>query len=406
MHFRKKMKSLFAPALSMLVASNILIGSQIVADDAVTLPNVPKLGVDSPVKFAVKGIKPGLYQGRLKNVDRRLTVQVGLGAAGENLAAMIVPAGADISGQTLELKSVEGRDNGVTITDDGKKIDVSVGDKPFFTALGQSGNKPIIYPVFGPGGEMMTRSYPIKDVAGEDKDHPHQRSMWMTFGSVNGLDFWASDPINGDKPNYGRIVPTQGSSTSGPVAGSIVTDKDWTDRDGNLVMKEHNTIVVYHLPNQRIMDVTFVLTAPANAPVVFGDTKEGMFGMRVPSILDSKAKKGGKIVNSDGITDDDTWGKSAAWVDYSGVIDGKTVGVAILNHPSSFRYPTYWHVRNYGLFAANPFGLHDFKAGKSGEYKLEPGHSIEFSYRVIFHNGRHDEAKIADAFKAYQASSR
>jgi len=384
----------------------VLAAGRLMADDAVVLPKVEKLGVDSPITFKVNGLKPGLYEGRLEGVDKPLTVQVGLGPAGADLAAMIVPADAEISGKTLPLKAVASKAGGVSISEGGEGLQVDVAGKPFFTALGQSGNKPIIYPIFGPGGQMMTRSFPIKDVAGEDRDHPHQRSMWMTFGKVNDLDFWASDPINGDKPHFGRIVPSDVKIESGPVAGSIVSSKNWTDREGKLVMEEKNTIVVYELKDQRILDAHFVFTAPASAAVVFGDTKEGMFGLRVPSVLDTKAKKGGKIVNSNAIEDDAAWGKSAAWVDYSGMIEGQTVGVAILNHPSSFRYPTHWHVRNYGLFAANPFGLKDFGTGKSGEFKLEPGKSIEFSYRVIFHNGRHTDAKIADAFKAYAASGK
>ncbi len=389
--------------LSFLLA---LAATRLVADDAVVLPKVDKLAVDSPVTFKVSGIKPGVYQGKLEGVDSPITVQVGLGPAGADIAAMIVPAGADVSGKTLPLKAAASTGEGVVISDAGEGLQVDVAGKPFFTALGQSGSKPILYPVYGPGGQMMTRNFPMKDVAGEDRDHPHQRSFWFTFGKVNDLDFWASDPINGDKPHFGKIVPTAVAMKSGPVAGSIVTSKNWTDREGKLVMEEKNTIVVYQLKDQRIIDAKFVLTAPASAPVVFGDTKEGMFGLRVPSVLDTKAKKGGKIVNSEGIEDDAAWGKSAAWVDYSGVIDDKTVGVAILNHPSSFRYPTHWHVRNYGLFAANPFGLKDFGTGKSGEFKLEPGKSIEFSYRVIFHNGRHSDARIADGFKAYAASGK
>lgn len=372
------------------------------ADDAIQLPKMPKLGVASPLRVPVKNIAPGAYAGTIAGSDKQLMVQVGLGAAGADQAVMIIPADLELTGQTLELKKIALKTKGVTVEDTGGAMNVQVDGKPFFTALAQSGNKPIIYPIYGPSGVEMTRNFPMKDVAGEERDHPHQRSMWMTFGKVNSLDFWASDPINGDKPHYGKIKVLAAEFYDGPLAASITSDKEWTDREGKPVMSEKNTIVVYNIGDQRVMDADFVLTAPDNAKVVFGDTKEGMFGLRVPSVLDTKAKKGGKIVNAEGTTDDAAWGKSSSWVDYSGLIDGKTVGVAIMNHPSSFRYPTHWHVRNYGLFAANPFGLHDFGTGKSGEHTLEPGQSLHFGYRVIFHNGRHDEAKIADAFKAYE----
>lgn len=373
------------------------------ADDAIQLPKLARLGVESPLKIQVKGIAAGSYMGTIADSGKQMIVQVGLGAAGADQAVMIVPADLELTGQTLSLKPIALKTQGVTIEDNGDSMQVNVGGKPFFSALAQSGNKPVIYPIYGPSGVEMTRNYPMKDVAGEQRDHPHQRSMWMTFGKVNNLDFWASDPINGDKKHFGKIKVVSAEASQGPLAGSIRSDKEWLDHEGKLVLNERCTIVVYNLGDQRIMDADFVLTAPDNAPVVFGDTKEGMFGLRVPSLLDTKAKKGGKIVNAEGIADDAAWGKSSSWVDYSGLIDGKTVGVAILNHPDSFRYPTHWHVRNYGLFAANPFGYKDFGLGKTGEYKLEAGKSVHFGYRVVFHNGRHDEAKIADAFKAYAA---
>ncbi len=117
--------------------------------------------------------------------------------------------------------------------------------------------------------------------------------------------------------------------------------------------------------------------------------------------MDVKRKQGGQIVNAEGITDTDAWGKASPWVDYTGPVKGKTVGVAILNHPESFRYPTTWHVRDYGLFAANPFGYHDFGVDKPGSHTIPAGESIHFRYRVILHEGRTDEARIAAAFQAF-----
>ena len=77
------------------------------------------------------------------------------------------------------------------------------------------------------------------------------------------------------------------------------------------------------------------------------------------------------------------------------------MGVAILNHPDSFRYPTTWHVRDYGLFAANPFGWHDFGMKKSGEYAIPAGGSIAFLYRLILHKGDTATARVANAFEGY-----
>ena len=126
-------------------------------------------------------------------------------------------------------------------------------------------------------------------------------------------------------------------------------------------------------------------------------------GVRVAGTMKVDAKRGGRIVDSEGRTDADAWGKRAAWVDYHGPVDGQTVGVAILNHPGSFRFPTYWHVRTYVLFAANPFGLHDFERGKDidGSHTLSAGDTMTLCYRILLHRGDEKSGKVAEAFAAY-----
>jgi len=156
----------------------------------------------------------------------------------------------------------------------------------------------------------------------------------------------------------------------------------------------------------RWIDFQVKVTA-SDGKVVFGDTKEGSFGMRVAGSMRVERNQGGHIINSEGLTDAAAWGKRAAWVDYSGPVDGEILGIAILNHPRSLRFPTYWHVRTYGLFAANPFGLHNFLNDPSadGSLTLEKGESFEMFYRVILHKGRADQAGIQEAFDKYEATT-
>jgi hypothetical protein len=123
-------------------------------------------------------------------------------------------------------------------------------------------------------------------------------------------------------------------------------------------------------------------------------------------VLDVERNLGGRIVNAEGFTNEPAWGKPSPWVDYHGPIDGQVLGIAILNHPQSFRFPTHWHVRTYGLFAANPFGLHDFynDKAKDGSHRVEPGGSFRLLYRVVLHQGDERQGRIAERFKAYAAS--
>ncbi len=284
---------------------------------------------------------------------------------------------------------------GVTFVPQAANLEILVDGKPLGVHHVDVGAKPFLYPLIGPTGDSYTRAYPMENVEGETVDHPHQRSFWFTFGKVNDIDFWS------EVKNHGTIKETARCVTaSGPVLGRLETRDDWVGPDGVKVCEDERVLTVYDTRTVRIIDFAILLKA-SEGPVVFGDTKEGMFGLRVASSMDVDRKKGGKIRNAEGLEDAAAWGKASPWVDYSGPVNGKTVGIAILNHPQSFRYPTTWHVRTYGLFAANPFGWHDFGMPEKGDYTLAKGDSIWFSYRVILHAGDAEAAKLADQFGAY-----
>lgn len=285
----------------------------------------------------------------------------------------------------------------VTLIPDETNVAINIDGKLFTEYRTDEGPKPFLYPLIGPTGASYTRSFPMKHVEGEKTDHPHQRSLWFTFGNVNGIDFWAEPK---GKP-FGKIKETSRKPLiQGPVLGRLHTTDDWLSPTGEKVCEDERILTVYHARDGRVLDFDIRIKASVG-PVEFGQTKEGMFGVRVASSMDVTRKEGGKIVSSEGLTDEKAWGKPASWVDYSGPVDGQTVGIAILNHPSSFRYPTTWHVRTYGLFAANPFGGQDFGEAKSAAYTIPKGQEIRFRYRIILHKGDAESAGVAQAFRAY-----
>jgi len=287
---------------------------------------------------------------------------------------------------------VEKSDTGVVVKLDGKA---------FTTYLFKSGNKPILWPVIGPTGKEMTRAYPMRlDNKLEKTDHIHQRSFWFTHGDVNGLDFWAETAM---PAKQGRIEHNELVKAEGGTVGTIVTKNTWLAPDGAKVCGDERTLRFGGNADSRWIDFDVTVTALGDK-VVFGDTKEGSFGLRVDETLKVDAKMGGVIINAEGIKNEEAWGKASPWVDYHGPAQGDHVGIAILNHPSSFRYPSHWHVRPYGLFAANPFGLHDFMSGSKeglGNHEMKQGDKFTLRYRVIFHQGDEKEGKIAEAFKDY-----
>lgn len=274
--------------------------------------------------------------------------------------------------------------------------DIMIGDELFARYDTVTGpNKPFFFPVFAPGHKQVVRGLPSAPRPGETTDHPHHQGLWFTHGSVNGEDYWALTQSKTVHAAYRNV-------TGGPVCGGFTAITNWINKAGARVAEDTRDFLVYEMAGARVMDVS-IAVRPVGGPLVFGDTKEGTFGIRLP---DSMRLRGGDghIVNSEGVTDGATWGKRASWVDYVGSVDGATVGVAILEHPTSFRHPTHWHVRDYGLFCANPFGIHDFEQGKpagTGDHTVQPGGALKLRYRLIFHAGDTNQARIAERWGDY-----
>jgi hypothetical protein len=241
----------------------------------------------------------------------------------------------------------------------------------------------------------------MKNTPDEEHDHPHHRSLWFAHGAVNGIDFWS------EQKGFGKIVHAGFTEIkSGRESGLIKSRDQWIAPDGKLVCSDERVLRIYtpETAAERVFDFEITLSA-TNGDVTFGDTKEGTMALRLAETMRLKGKVGhGHIINSAGVKDEATWGKRAEWCDYSGPVDGKTVGIAIFDNPQNPRHPTWWHVRDYGLFAANPFGQHDFEKLKdkaAGDFVIPAGKSATFRYRFYIHEGDEQQAKVAEKFKAY-----
>jgi hypothetical protein len=289
------------------------------------------------------------------------------------------------------------------------RVDVSIDGKPFTTFyFGTDTPKPYLHPLRAADGTIVTRLYPMENVEGEPHDHPHHRGLWFTHGDVNGLDFWANEPDQKSPMPKGKIVLRKVENVD-DSSGTIRAVFDWQTPEGKLLLTEDRTMVFGGDANRRLMDFDVTFQAASEA-VKFDDTKEGAFAIRLAAPLEEPhprtkgPERTGKIVNAEGKTGEkETWGKRSPWVDYSGMLNGKPVGIAIFDHPSNPKHPTYWHVRSYGLFAANIFGEHDFYDDKTkdGSVTIQPGKSLRFHYRVVIHSGDTQAAGIAGLYKEY-----
>jgi hypothetical protein len=302
----------------------------------------------------------------------------------------------------------------VKITPGPEKVSIEINGKPFsdFYIAGSQVSKPYLWPIRAASGTYVTRMWPMEKVEEEASiakpDHPHQRGLWFAHAKVNNLDFWNIAPLDQppyNRPDRGKIVLKKLSETKGGKdKGTITATFDWDDHDGQSLLTESRVMTFYAEPSQRMFDLDFTLTALKE--VVFGDEKDGVLGIRLRPVLQEQNGTG-HISNADGgETEKQVWGKPSNWCDYSGDIHGEQVGIAILDHPSNPGHPVRWHVRAYGLFAANPFGNSTFTNDKSAHHDttLEPGKSLRYRYRVIIHPGEAADANIAAQWDKYKAT--
>ena len=315
-------------------------------------------------------------------------------------APMLVIA---VAGGVSSASAAPKAQRGVRLFETNDVIRVEIDGKLFTEYHFRDVSRPFLYPILGSGGEHFTRRWPQETVPDEEHDHPHHHGLWWAHGLANGVDFWS------EEPKAGRTVHQSFAElASGKNSGVLTSRNLWVAKDGKVIAADERTLRFFRPKGtERILDFEITVFA-TNGDLILGDTKEGTMAIRVAESMRVKLPGGksgaGHLLNSSGVRDGEAWGKKAEWCDYSGPVDGHIAGVAIFDHPFNPRYPTSWHARDYGLFAANPFGLHDFegKPKGTGDLKIPAGHSLTFRYRFYFHDGDAAAAKVAAHYSDYQ----
>jgi methane monooxygenase PmoA-like len=304
----------------------------------------------------------------------------------------------------------------VKLTQGPEQIAVEIDGKAFtvFYIGGKDLNRPYLHPLRSASGKIVNRSFPAGQLPGETTDHPHHAGLFYGHGDVNGYNYWAIENVptapSKASATMGRIVLKKVVSVkSGTASGSVDAVLTWRTPNGKPLLTETRKMTFHAHPELRIIDFDFDFAAIDK--VVFRDTKEGTFAMRIATALEEQPPKekasapprSGKLMNAQGDeAEPNVWGKRSEWVDYSGQLDGENVGVVMMDHPRNPRHPTYWHSRGYGLHSINPFGVSDFLNDKTqnGSLTIEPGQHVRFRYRVIIHPGA-SRARLAELYKQY-----
>ncbi len=280
-----------------------------------------------------------------------------------------------------------------------QEIAVKVEGKPFtIFNYGNDAGKPFLAPVRSASGKIVTRRFPLENVAGESRDHLHHRGLWFSYDDVNGTKLWENEPSY-TKPHMGREVVRSADLKEGAKSSTLAAVIEWRDEKGKVLLVENRDMVFGGDAKLRTIDFHITLTAAQE--VTLGDTKEGAFAIRLDDAFTER--KGMKMTDADGRASmANIWGKRSNWVDYSAELDGEKLGVAMFDHPGNPRHPTYWHARDYGLFALNPFGRNAFDSKQEeSNWKIPTGQKIEFRWRVLIHPGDAQSGRVADLYSEY-----
>lgn len=277
------------------------------------------------------------------------------------------------------------------------KVTVKLDGK-LYTEYRTDSRVPYCHPLMSASGACLSRHWPMEKGFKEEEDHPHHRALWMSHGAVNGHDFWAWTTKKSDPKIEHKGVRDRKDD-------SFTVDLAWTAA-GKTHLTEERTYQFAKIDGKTTeITVTSKLTA-ADGDALFGDTKEGMFAIRVDRTLRQKGKEAkGAIADSEGRKDGEVWGKKSDWVAFTGPDEkGEPAVIAMFGHPSNLRHPTWWHARDYGLLAANPFGVHDFESKEdkhTGDHVLKKGETLVFRYGVILHHGSLESAKLAERWTEF-----
>lgn len=293
----------------------------------------------------------------------------------------------------------------IEVRRDGENLEIRL-DGRLFTEFRSDTWVPCLHPLTSPDGTHLTRRFPFeKGAEGEQPDHPHHIGFWFAHGDVNGHDFWHNRDGSKIVTKAFEGDPVIARDADGTEKVTFTANLEWVTGDGTRLLDETRTYTITAKPQTRTIDVTSELRAAAD-PVVFGDTKEGSFAIRVAPTLRHKGPVArGEITTSEGVTGGDAWGKRAKWVAYHGpnAVGAPTV-VALLDHADNLRHPTWWHARDYGLLTANPFGPRSYKDGDfdgESEFSLEKGETLSQRYLLVLHQGDLGSAELDAQWKRF-----
>ena len=293
---------------------------------------------------------------------------------------MALPTAAHGSSLSFKL-----RDNAVVLLRGGQPIGEYVYRDPDVP-------RPYLARLCAPGGTPVTRNQP--PIPGQDDvDHPaFHPGVWLAFADVSGQDSWRNQAAIRHERFTRQPAVRDGKLT-------FATESRMLDTNSQALCTLLSRFTAAVRPAGYLLVWDAVFRADRQ-DIAFGDQEEMGFGVRIATPLTEK--NGGLVTSSSGLkTAKETWGKAHDWCDYSGVIGGQRVGIALMPDPANFR-PSWFHNRNYGLMVANPFGRKSMKQGEESRVVVKQGEKLRLRFGLLLHAAPPDQSvDLAAAYRDF-----
>ncbi len=272
----------------------------------------------------------------------------------------------------------------VRFSTEGDRLDISIGRARVATYAFR--DKEILRPYFSTvatmSGRQVTRNHPPRKDA-DATDHPSMHpGIWVAFGDLGGEDFWR---------NKGRVIHRRfvEEAKANGSRGAFVAENEYVSKDGTTLCREQCrwTVAAQAGGWWLLYDGSFTASVDG---LGFGDQEEMGLGVRMATPF--TAANGGEIRDSAGRKNEKAvWGQQAEWCDYGGTIDGRRIGVAVVPHAENFGR-SWFHVRDYGLMVANPFGRNAFTRGETSRVDVPLDKPLRLRYATFIYDAAAGEA--------------
>ncbi len=241
-----------------------------------------------------------------------------------------------------------------------------------------------LHPIFAPGGQRITDDFP--------PNHVHHHGVWSawTHTEFQGRqpDFWNMGDLKGRVEFVALDANWSGSVHAGLRARHRFVDL--TAQPPVTALHETWTVTAYVTPADARgtwhFDLTSAQRCAAATPLRLPEYRYGGIGLRGNPAWNGPTNA--QFLTANGESDRlKGHATRARWCDLSGLVDGRRVGIAVLGHPSNYRFPEPMRIH-----PDEPF--FNFAPQQAGDMEIKPGETYTTRYRFVVHDGAPDPDTI------------